>query len=343
MSFVEAIVLGLVQGLTEFLPISSSGHLRIVPLLFGWSQDRGAAFTAVVQLGTLVAALAYFRRDILTIVRAWTVETFTIGRPRSHDAQLGWMIALGTIPIVVAGLALKKHIHGDFRRLTVIASSLIFFGLLMLAAERFQRRRVAQGHGLKSMETTTWADALWVGLAQALALVPGASRSGVTITASLFRGVERAAAARFSFLLSLPAVFLAAAKEMYDEQQKLLADSDQAVALLVATIVSGVVGYASIALLLRFLRTHTTYVFVAYRVALGALVLAMVFSGRLPDREVAPAPTGDSSSAAADAERRQLAARLDGILTPQFGGRARRLDLAPTHPARLAAFRAEHV
>ena len=297
-TLVEAIVQGIVQGLTEFLPISSTAHLRIVPELLGW-EDPGAAFSAVIQLGTLLAVLIYFRRDLFDVGRAWISETLRGRIAASHEGKLGWMMIVGTAPIVVGGLLLKSAIESGFRRLSVIGVASIVFALLMMAAEAYLARRTRRGLAGRSLESSGWGDAVSVGLAQALALIPGASRSGVTITASLFRGLERSAAARFSFLLSIPAVFAAGVFQLYKEREDLLKSSNEITALVVATLVSAVVGYAAIALLIRYLRSHTTYVFVAYRLALGALLLALVSQGKLSD--LPPTPT-KAPGASANAE-----------------------------------------
>jgi undecaprenyl-diphosphatase len=278
MSLFEAIVLGIVQGATEFLPVSSSAHLRIVPALAGWS-DPGPAFTAVIQLGTLVAILFYFRHDVLRIATAWLAELRARTYWRTLDARLGWMIVVGTLPIVLAGLLLKSLIATSFRSLYLIAGALAVVGLAMLAAEFFAWRR-AKTIPPRDMQHVHFGDAVAVGLAQALALVPGTSRSGVTITAGLLCGLSREAAARFSFLLSLPAVFAAAVHQLVGERKELLA-STSVTNLLVATVVASVVGYLSIALLLTYVRRHSTAVFVAYRLLLAALLVAMLLSGRL--------------------------------------------------------------
>ncbi len=279
MTYFEAIILGIVQGATEFLPVSSSAHLRIVPALAGW-KDPGPAFTAVIQLGTLVAILGYFWSDVLRIVTAWTRELFGRTYWQSLDARMGWMVIIGTVPIVAAGLAFKKLIKDDARSLWVIAIMLIVVGLLMLAAELFawRRRQTTPAH---DMEHVHLGDAVTVGLAQALALVPGTSRSGVTITAGLFRGLTREAAARFSFLLSLPAVFAAAMHQLIQERQALLGSHDDVMYLLVATVVSGIVGYLSIAILLAYVRNHATTVFVVYRLLLAGLLIALLVGGQL--------------------------------------------------------------
>jgi undecaprenyl-diphosphatase len=268
-SIFEAIVLGIVQGLTEFLPISSTGHLRIVPAFLGW-DDPGAAFTAVTQLGTMAAVLLYFRGDLWRITRSF-LRSLKRGEERDQDARIGWYIVLGTIPISVFGLAFKDQIETSARDLYVIGTALIVLGLVLLAAEKAGTRD-------RSIDDITTRDGLLVGLAQALALVPGVSRSGATITAGLFLGLDRAAAARFSFLLSVPAVVLSGLFEM---REFFGDDGDDtgAAQLVVATLLAFVVGYASIAFLLRFLASHSTFVFVGYRVVLGAAVLVLVTAG----------------------------------------------------------------
>lgn len=271
MSWLEAIVLGIAQGLTEFLPVSSTAHLRIIPAFAGW-EDPGALFTAVVQLGTMLAVVIYFWGDLLRITRTWLAS---LRRPELRgelDARMGWYVILATIPIGVAGLAFRDPIENGARNLYLIGSMLIGAGLVLLLAERVGRRA-------RSIEDVDRTDAMWIGIAQALALVPGTSRSGATITAGLFLGMERAAAARFSFLLSIPAIVLSGLFGLTE----LLKDSDGVGfgALAVSTAVSFVVGYASIAFLLRYLVSHSTFVFVAYRVALGALVIALAAAGAI--------------------------------------------------------------
>ena len=270
MDAVQAIVLGIVQGLTEFLPISSTAHLRIVPAFMGW-EDPGAAFTAVTQLGTMAAVLLYFRADLWRIARMWAKS---VRRPelRSElDARMGWYITLGTIPIGFFGLVFADQIESGARDLYVIGTALIVLGLALLLAEKVARRD-------RSIADITRRDGILIGLAQACALVPGVSRSGATITAGLFLGFDRASAARYSFLLSVPAVVLSGLFELRqagDEEGAGLA------ATVLATVLSFVVGYASIAFLLRWLTSHSTAIFVAYRVALGALVLALAAAGAI--------------------------------------------------------------
>ncbi len=280
MSLFEAVVLGIVQGLTEFLPISSSAHLRIVPALAGWN-DPGAAFTAVIQIGTLVAVLAYFRHDIARIGRAWTRGLVRRNSGQDLDARLGWMMIVGTLPIVVCGLLFKDAIETTLRSLYVVATALIVLAVILAAAEIFMRVQIRAGKRRRHLDEITWRDALVVGAAQALALVPGSSRSGVTITAGLFTGLSRETAARFSFLLSLPSVLAAGVYQLYSEREALLGSQQDVVAVVVATLAALVSGYASIAFLLYYLKTHTTYLFVVYRIVLGALILYWLSAGSL--------------------------------------------------------------
>ena len=270
MGALEAIVLGIVQGLTEFLPISSTAHLRIVPAFVGW-PDPGAAFTAVTQLGTMAAVLLYFRADLWRIARAWLLSLRDRALRSEPDARLGWYILLGTIPIAVFGYAFKDQIETGARNLYLIGTALIALGLVMAVADRI---------GTRTREVTDVkaTDGAVIGVAQAMALVPGVSRSGATISAGLFRNFNRAAAARYSFLLSVPAVVLSGLLEL-----RKIGDGGPGVAgpvaTTVATLTAFVVGYVSIAFLLRYLASHSTLVFVIYRVVLGSLVLGLVAGG----------------------------------------------------------------
>jgi len=272
-SLLEAIVLGITQGLTEFLPISSTAHLRIVPAFAGW-EDPGAAFTAVTQLGTMTAVLLYFRADLIRIARAWVRSLRDPAARRELDARLGWYIVLGTIPIGIFGLAFKDQIENGARDLYLISIALILLGLVLLLAER------VASHD-RPLEQITTRDGIVIGFAQALALVPGVSRSGATLTAGLFMGLDRTSAARFSFLLSIPAVVLSGLLEFASILNGSDGEHVGLGALAVATFLAFVVGYASIAFLLRYLSNHSTIVFVVYRVALGALVLVLVSSGAI--------------------------------------------------------------
>jgi undecaprenyl-diphosphatase len=270
MSTLEAIVLGFVQGLTEFLPISSSGHLRIVPALLGW-EDPGAGFTAVIQLGTMAAVLLYFRADLWRIASSWLRELRTPIPRASQDARLGWFIVLGTIPICVFGFVFKDQIESGARDLYLIGSALILFSLVMLAAEHYGTRR-------RSLGEMSGRDGIAIGFAQALALIPGVSRSGATISAGLLRGFNRLDAARYSFVLSVPAVVLSGLFELRKIGE---AGEPKVGATVVATIVAFVAGYVSIAWLLRYLTSHSLRFFIVYRVALGSLVLVLAASGAI--------------------------------------------------------------
>jgi undecaprenyl-diphosphatase len=270
MSTLEAIILGLVQGLTEFLPISSSGHLRIVPALLGW-EDPGAGFTAVIQLGTMAAVLIYFRADLWRIAVAWLRELRTPIPRASQDARLGWFIILGTIPISIFGLVFSNQIESGARSLYLIGSALILFSFVMVLAERVGTKE-------RSIEEMNGRDGLFVGMAQVLALIPGVSRSGATISAGLFRGFDRVSAARYSFLLSIPAVVLSGLFELRKVGE---AGGPSAGATAIATVVAFVTGYVAIAWLLRYLSTHTLEIFVVYRIALGVLVLGLTAAGAI--------------------------------------------------------------
>lgn len=269
--FLKAVFLGTLQGLTEFLPISSSAHLRIFPELFGWG-DPGAAFTAVIQIGTELAVLIYFRHDIWRIATMWLRSLF---RPeyRGHvDARMGWYVIIGSLPIVVLGIALKDVIESDFRNLWVIGTTLIVLGIILGIADRISRdNRALPSLGLR--------DALLMGAAQAAALIPGVSRSGATISMGRFLGFEREAATRFAFLLAIPAVVGAGLFELKEIPNG--ANSYGWGPTLTATVVAFVVGYASIAWLLRYVSTKSYLPFVAYRVFLGAGVLILLATGVL--------------------------------------------------------------
>lgn len=271
MSILEAIILGIVQGLTEFLPISSSGHLLIVPAIFGW-EDPGAAFTAVIQLGTMAAVVIYFRQDIWNITRSFLKGLF--GRAETDqekfDARMGWYLGLGTLPIVVFGVIFKDQIESGARNLYLVGTMLIVFGLIMAAADMFAKH-------VRTLESIKPPDALIIGVAQSLALIPGVSRSGATITFGLFRDFTRRDAARFSFLLSIPAVVLSGLYELKDAVGHSTGAS--APAVIVATLAAFVVGYWSIAFLLRWLGDHSLKIFVLYRLVLGVLVIALTAGG----------------------------------------------------------------
>lgn len=283
MTILEAIVLGVVQGLTEFLPVSSTAHLRIVPALLGW-DDPGAAYSAVIQTGTLAAVCLALRSDIVALLRG-TLTAALAGRPLSTpESRLGWLIVLGTIPIVAAGFAFKNIIRGEARRLDVVLAALLAATALMAVAELAYRARARRRgtSGRDGLEQVTGTDGLVMGFAQALALVPGTSRSGVTISAGMLAGLDRRTAARFSFLLSLPAVAAAAILEAWQQRSEILGSGSQAVALAVGTITAGVVGYAAVRWLLKMLTGHTLWPFIAYRIGLAALLAGSLAAGWLP-------------------------------------------------------------
>ncbi len=264
-----AAFLGLVQGLTEFIPVSSTAHLRVASALTG-QQDSGAAYTAVIQLGTLLAVLAYFARDLVALPAAMFRD------PASPEGRLPWLIAAATVPIVVAGLTLKKHIEGDLRSLYVIATALIVVGVVMALIDRH-----ASGRDGRGLATITYGDAILIGLAQTLALVPGVSRSGATICMALLLGFARSDAARFSFLLSIPAI---AGAGIFEARKAYVELGREALpALAIGTGVAAVVGYASIAWFLRWLGSHELIGFAVYRVVAGLALL-----GALAARVVSP-------------------------------------------------------
>ena len=287
MTILQAIVLGLVQGVTEFIPVSSTAHLvfaaRVLNLYGGVDKtlqaEQTTATIAVIQLGTLLAVLIYFARDIINILRAFITDHLALlrgrseeGRPKlSKDAWLGWLVIIGSLPVGTVGLALKKIIEGPFtKNLWVIATMMIVVGVLLMIAELVGKR----DHGMDQLRVS---DALAVGSAQVLALIPGSSRSGSTIMAGLFSGLTRETAARFSFLLSIPAIAASGLLELKEVVTKLPPGSYGSLA--VATVVSGVVGYASIWFLLRYLRTHSTSIFIIYRVIVGIAILVALAMG----------------------------------------------------------------
>ena len=273
MSLIEAIVLGVLQGLTEFLPISSSAHQLIVPAMLGW-DDPGAAFTAVTQLGTEAAVLIYFRSDIWSIATVWARSlSRPVLRSTAH-ARMGWYLIVATIPIGALGLTFESQIEHGARDLWLVGSVLIVFGLVLAYADRVGRHERELG------EIST-RDGVLIGLAQSLALIPGVSRSGATMSAGLLLGLERAAAARFSFLLAVPAVVLSGLFQLTGVLSGEEGQGEPLGYIALATAISFVVGYGAIAWLLRYLTTHSVNLFVAYRIVLGALVLALTAAGAI--------------------------------------------------------------
>jgi undecaprenyl-diphosphatase len=278
MSIIEAIILGIIQGLSEFIPISSTAHLTIAGKMMGLigagNAEHWTAFIATIQLGTLVAVLFYFAKELREIPVAFVKENFTKNRNRldkqTLNSRLGWMIIIATIPIVVVGLVLKKVIEGGITKdLSIIGFSLIGLAIILAIAERTAKFR-------KEMENITWKDALLVGLAQCLALIPGASRSGTTITAGLFLGIKRDTAAKFSFLISIPAILASGVLEFVQSLKYI--DNADMLNLVVATLAAAISGYFSVVFLIKYLKTKSTMLFVVYRILLGIFILYAVYS-----------------------------------------------------------------
>ncbi len=280
MTWWQAIILGVVQGLTEFLPVSSTAHLIVVQQWFGLPAD--GPFTTVVQLGTLVAVFIYFRNDLWRIARAVVSDLRSFRFGTTPDSRLAWLMVVGTVPAAVVGGLFSKPIKHHFYDPLSIGVVSIVFALLMLAAEIWHRTRKEDRHLPELTDVDlTWKEAIWVGLWQTCALLPGASRSGCTISGALFAGMSRGTAARFSFLLSLPAILAAGLKDLISERESLFASTDQLFNLALATAVSGVVGYAAVAWLIAFLKRFTMTVFVAYRIVLGVALIALTLTGVL--------------------------------------------------------------
>ncbi len=267
----QAIVFGIIQGLSEFIPISSTAHLRVIPALLGWA-DKGAAFTAVIQLGTLIATFVYFKNDIIDLTSGFIKAIKTKKYFEDPYSRLFILVMIGTIPIVVFGYLMKDFIKGEARGLYVISFSLIFWAVLLYIAEKSAQHK-------KEFTEISFKDGIIVGLFQVLSLIPGSSRSGVTITGGLFTGMKRDVAARFSFLLSIPAITLSGLYELYDERQILL--NENMINLIIATVVSGIVGYYSIAFLIHFLKTRSNLIFIIYRIILAVIILILLWTGKL--------------------------------------------------------------
>ncbi|WP_167109091.1 undecaprenyl-diphosphate phosphatase [Mycobacterium sp. DL592] len=272
MSWLQVVVLSIVQGLTEFLPVSSSSHLAIVSRVF-FAGDAGASFTAVSQLGTEAAVLIYFARDIVRILKAWFNGLFVKAHRDNPDYRLGWYVIIGTVPIVVLGVAFKQAIRGEVRNLWIIATAMLVFSAVIAAAEYFGRQT-------RHIEQLTWRDGLLVGIAQCLALIPGVSRSGSTISAGLFLGLDRELSARFGFLLGIPAILASGLFSLPDAFHPVTEGmSATGAQLLVSVVIAFVVGFAAITWLLRFVAHHVMYWFVGYRVVLALVVMALLSTG----------------------------------------------------------------
>ncbi|MFD0021712.1 undecaprenyl-diphosphate phosphatase [Streptomyces sp. NPDC058382] len=281
MSWFESFVLGLVQGLTEFLPISSSAHLRLTAAFAGWN-DPGAAFTAITQIGTEAAVLIYFRKDIVRIVGAWFKSLTDRSMRSDHDAQMGWLVIVGSIPIGVLGVTFKDQIEGPFRDLRLIATTLIVMGIVLGVADRLAARDETGGKHRaikerKSLKELGVKDGLIFGFCQAMALVPGVSRSGATISGGLLMGYTREAAARYSFLLAVPAVLASGVFELKDAGEGHVAWAPT----IFATFIAFGVGYVVIAWFMKFITTKSFMPFVIYRIVLGVALFALVGAGAL--------------------------------------------------------------
>lgn len=281
MSWFESFVLGLVQGLTEFLPISSSAHLRLTAAFAGW-HDPGAAFTAITQIGTEAAVLIYFRKDIVRIVGAWFKSLTNRSMRSDHDAQMGWLVIVGSIPIGVLGVTFKDQIEGPFRDLRLIATTLIVMGIVLGIADRPAARDETGGkhraiRERKSLKELGIKDGLIFGFCQAMALIPGVSRSGATISGGLLMGYTREAAARYSFLLAVPAVLASGVFELKDAGEGHVAWGPT----IFATFIAFGVGYVVIAWFMKFITTKSFMPFVIYRIVLGILLFILVGAGSL--------------------------------------------------------------
>jgi undecaprenyl-diphosphatase len=277
MNILEAILLGIIQGLTEFLPISSSGHLTLagnfLNLIPPDEPYRWTSFIAVMQLGTMMAVIFYFLKDIIDIIKAFLTENIFKQKKfkeQSLNSRMGWFVIFGTIPIVLVGIGLKGFIEGAFtKNLYVISFSLIILGIILGIAEK-------TGSYKKDITKIKWLDSLIIGIAQACALIPGSSRSGTTITAGIFLGLNRETAARFSFLLSIPAVLASGLLELKESLEYI--NFSDSLNLFAATLTSAIVGYITIEFLLRYLKKRTTFIFVYYRIILGVIILSLIFS-----------------------------------------------------------------
>jgi undecaprenyl-diphosphatase len=273
LNLLQAIVLGVVQGLTEFLPISSSAHQRIVPAFLGW-EDPGAAFTAITQLGTEAAVLIFFRHELWSVATKW-LRALRDPSLRSHpDVRMGWYLVVATIPIGILGYTFQDQIESGARDLWLIGTVLIVFALVLGYADRVGRHE-------RDVEHLSTRDGILIGLAQSLALVPGVSRSGATMSAGLLLGLNRPAAARFSFLLAVPAVVASGRFELKGVISGEKGGDDPIGYVAVATVIAFVVGYAAIAWLLRYLAHHSVRLFVVYRIVLGSTVLLLVAGGAI--------------------------------------------------------------
>ena len=266
----KAVILGIIQGLSEFLPISSTAHLRIIPSFFGW-KDIGAAYTAVIQIGTMAAIIIYFSKDLYNMVFSFISSVKEKSYMSKPDTRLLFMVCIGTIPILIFGYLFKDIIRSEFRNIYIIASDMIVFSFIILAGEKYTKKT-------GSIEKLSIKDSVIIGFFQALALIPGTSRSGSTMTGAFLRNMDRESAARFSFLLSIPAVLISGVYELYSERASLFVSVSHIESLVVATIVSGIVGYISIWFFLAYLKKHSLMIFIVYRILFGLLIIILLIS-----------------------------------------------------------------
>jgi undecaprenyl-diphosphatase len=264
----KAVVLGIIQGLSEYLPISSTAHLRIIPSFFGW-EDIGAAYTAVIQVGTMIAIIIYFRKDLYNMFVSFVLSVKEKSFMSKPDTRLLFMVCIGTIPILIFGYLLKDLIRSEFRNIYIIAGDMIAFSFVIYGAERYSKMNI-------SIEKLNMVDSIIIGFFQALALIPGTSRSGSTMTGGFLRNMDRESAARYSFLLSIPAVLISGLYELYSERASLFSSSSGTESLIVGTVVSGIVGYISIWFMLAYLKKHSLMIFIVYRILFGLTIIILL-------------------------------------------------------------------
>ena len=266
----KAVILGIIQGITEFLPISSTAHLRIIPAFFGW-KDIGSGYTAVMQIGTMLAIIIYFWKDLTGMFGAFISSLGSKDFKTNPNTRLFLQVMIGTIPILIFGYLLRHVIDNQFRSIYLIAAMMVLFSFVIAIAEKISKKNIL-------IENITIKDSIIIGLFQCIALIPGTSRSGSTMSGAFFRNMNRESAARFSFLLSIPAVLISGVYKLISDRKELLSSGDSMTSIIIATVVSGIVGYAAIWFLLAYLKTHTLRIFIIYRILFGLLVLALLFT-----------------------------------------------------------------
>jgi len=267
---IKAVVLGIIQGLSEFLPISSTAHLRIIPSFFGW-KDIGAAYTAVIQIGTMIAIIIYFWKDLNNMFFSFISSIKEKSYMSKPDTRLLFMVCIGTIPILIFGYLFKDVIRTELRNIYIIAVDMVLFSFVILAGEKYTKKTA-------SIEKLSIKDSIIIGFFQSVALIPGTSRSGSTMTGAFLRNMDRESAARYSFLLSIPAVLVSGLYELYSERTSLFTSAAHIESLIIATIVSGIVGYISIWFFLAYLKKHTLMIFIVYRILFGLLIIILLIT-----------------------------------------------------------------